>query len=57
MSDEVAELVYDVEPWVRPTVHRVLDEYRDLPELTWGLLHADPAPDAFLRQPMPTRSP
>ena len=51
MSDEVAELVHDVEPWVRPTVHRVLDEYRHLPELTWGLLHADPAPDAFLRQP------
>ena len=51
ISDPVAELVHDVEPWVRPTVDRVLDEYHHLPELTWGLLHADPAPDAFRRRP------
>ena len=51
MSDQVAELVHDVEPWVRPTVAGVLDEYGQLPELTWGLLHADPAPEAFLRLP------
>jgi Ser/Thr protein kinase RdoA (MazF antagonist) len=25
--------------------------YASLPELTWGLLHADPESEAFLRQP------
>jgi Ser/Thr protein kinase RdoA (MazF antagonist) len=50
LSDEVAELVQDVEPWIRPTVRAVLDEYGRLPTLTWGVLHADPAPEAFLRQ-------
>jgi len=50
MSDEVAELVHDVEPWIRPNVRVVLDEYDRLPALTWGVLHADPAPEAFLRQ-------
>ena len=50
MADQVAELVHDVEPWIGPTVRVVLDESRRLPELTWGRLHADPAPEAFLRQ-------
>lgn len=51
MTEQVAGLVHDVEPWVRPTVHLVLDEYGQLPKLTWGLLHGDPAPDAFIGQP------
>ena len=50
-SDLVAEMAHDVEPWVRPSIDLVLAEYRDLPELTWGLLHADPESEAFLRQP------
>ena len=50
MSDEVAELVHDVQPWIRPTVGVVLDEYDRLPALTWGVLHGDPAPEAFRRQ-------
>ncbi|MET0693016.1 MAG: phosphotransferase [Propionibacteriaceae bacterium] len=51
LSDEIAELVHDVEPWVRPTVDLVLDEYARLPALTWSLLHADPESGAFLRHP------
>ena len=51
MSDQMAEMVHDVEPWVRPSVDLVLDEYGGLPELTWSLLHADPESGAFLRQP------
>ncbi|MEH3076472.1 MAG: phosphotransferase [Quadrisphaera sp.] len=48
----------DVEPWVRPAVAGALAAYRDLQDgsgaaglgpLPVGLLHADPAPDAFLR--------
>ena len=51
MSDQIAEMVHDVEPWVRPSVDLVLDEYGSLPDLTWSLLHADPESGAFLRQP------
>ena len=51
MGDLMAEMARDVEPWVRPSVDLVLAEHRDLPELTWAVLHADPAPEAFLRQP------
>jgi Ser/Thr protein kinase RdoA (MazF antagonist) len=51
MSDEIAEMVHAVEPWVRPSVDLVLDEYLGLPDLTWGLLQADPASEAFLRDP------
>lgn len=51
MSDEIAGMAHDVEPWVRPTVDRVLDEYRGLPDLTWSVLHGDPESGAFLRQP------
>lgn len=42
----------DVEPWVRPAVTGALARYRALAAeggLEVGLLHADPAPDAFLR--------
>ena len=51
MNDQIAEMVHDVEPWVRPSVDRILDEYGNLPELTWSLLHADPESEAFLSQP------
>lgn len=51
LTDATAEIVHDVEPWIRPSVHLVLTEYSELPDLTWSLLHADPSPDAFLRQP------
>jgi homoserine kinase type II len=42
----------DVEPWVRPAVTGTLSRYRALAAegaLEVGLLHADPAPDAFVR--------
>jgi Ser/Thr protein kinase RdoA (MazF antagonist) len=48
----------DVEPWVREAVAGALAAYRSLVDddgrgpLEVGLLHADPAPDAFLR-PVP----
>lgn len=51
MNDLIAEMVHPVEPWVGPSVALVLDEYHLLPELTWGLLHADPESGAFLRRP------
>lgn len=51
MSDLVAEMAHDVEPWVQPSIDLVLAEYRDLRDLTWGVLHADPGAEAFLRQP------
>jgi homoserine kinase type II len=51
MNDLIAEMAHDVEPWVRPSVALILDEYGSLPELTWSLLHADPESEAFLRQP------
>jgi homoserine kinase type II len=40
----------DVEPWVRPAIVSALEEWVRLPppSLTWGLLHTDPAPEAFL---------
>lgn len=50
LSEATAGIVHDVEPWIRPSVQWVLTEYSNLPELTWSLLHADPSPDAFLRQ-------
>lgn len=50
MADEIAAMVCEVEPWIRPTVHLVLDEYRGLPDLTWGVLHGDPESGAFLRE-------
>lgn len=47
--DQIAAMAYDVEPWIAPAIDRVLEEYHRLPALTWGLLHTDPAPEAFLR--------
>jgi homoserine kinase type II len=43
----------DVEPWVRPAIGAALAAYGELPpdSLTWGLLHSDPAPEAFLLDP------
>lgn len=35
--------------WVREAVTSVCAEYKELPPLTWALLHTDPAPEAFLR--------
>lgn len=41
----------DVQGWVRPAVRAVVEEHEAvLPRLrTWGGLHGDPAPEAFLR--------
>lgn len=44
---DMVELIHDVEPWIRPAVTTVLAEHSRMPPLTWGILHADPAPDAF----------
>ena len=43
----------DVEPWVRPAVRGAIGGYdATLPHsMTWGLLHSDPAPEAFLCDP------
>ncbi len=40
----------DVEPWVRPAIRRATEAYDALPatSLSSGLLHTDPAPEAFL---------
>jgi homoserine kinase type II len=40
----------DVEAWVRPAILSALEKWERLPppSLTWGLLHTDPAPEAFL---------
>jgi Ser/Thr protein kinase RdoA (MazF antagonist) len=40
----------DLEPWIRPAVESALRGVRRLGPLTWGWLHGDPAPEAFLRQ-------
>ena len=43
----------DLEPWIRPAVEDALNGVRAFAtrhELTWAGLHADPAPEAFLRQ-------
>jgi Ser/Thr protein kinase RdoA (MazF antagonist) len=40
-----------VEPWVRPAVRAAVERLRELQQetpLTYGILHADPAPEAFL---------
>lgn len=39
-----------IQDWVRPAVSDALAAYERLPpdSLTWGLLHTDPAPEAFL---------
>jgi phosphotransferase family enzyme len=43
----------DLEPWIRPAVENALNGVRAVAarqQLTWAGLHADPSPDAFLRQ-------
>jgi homoserine kinase type II len=39
-----------VDSWVRPAIVGALEEWERLPppSLSWGLLHTDPAPEAFL---------
>jgi Ser/Thr protein kinase RdoA (MazF antagonist) len=39
-----------VRPWVRPSIEGAIDAWNaiDPSSLTWGLLHTDPAPEAFL---------
>jgi hypothetical protein len=51
LGELVAAMAHDVESWVQPSIELVLAEYRDLPDLTWALLHADPESEAFRRQP------
>lgn len=41
----------DAEPGLRAEVAAVLAEYDALLPLTWGLLHTDPAPEAFRHDP------
>jgi Ser/Thr protein kinase RdoA (MazF antagonist) len=40
----------DIRAWVRPAIVRALASWEQLPPaaLSWGLLHSDPAPEAFL---------
>ena len=40
--------VGDVAAWVLPAIEVVLAEFRGLPSVTWGTLHADPSPEAFI---------
>jgi len=44
---DVAAPHLGLEPWLRPAVRDALAAYRNLPTLTHGLLHGDPAPEAF----------
>ena len=43
-----------IRPWVRPAVTAVLGEYDAMAaeSLSWGLLHTDPAPEAFRLNPV-----
>jgi Ser/Thr protein kinase RdoA (MazF antagonist) len=40
----------DIRPWLRPAITAALATWERIPprSLTWGLLHGDPAPEAFL---------
>jgi homoserine kinase type II len=38
----------DIRPWLRPAIREAVGAYERLGHLSWGLLHADPSPDAFL---------
>ncbi|MGW1346022.1 phosphotransferase enzyme family protein [Kribbella sp. NPDC002412] len=40
----------DLEEWIRPAVEGAMDGVRRLGQLTWGGLHGDPSPEAFMRQ-------
>ena len=44
----------DVRPWLRPVITEVMSrlEELDLPTLTWGPVHGDPAPDVFRLDPV-----
>ncbi len=48
LNPEAAHLA--IRDWVRPAIAGALEEWESLPpaSLTWGLLHTDPAPEAFL---------
>ena len=43
----------EIRPWLRPAVKSALEELAGVvpDEMTWGLLHADPAPEAFRLDP------
>lgn len=36
-----------IRPWLRPAIRSAVEAYENLGHLSWGLLHADPSPDAF----------
>lgn len=40
--------ISDVADWALPAIKTVVAEYRALPPLTWGTVHADPSPEAFI---------
>lgn len=44
-------------PWLRPAISAALDglDAADTGSMSWGLLHADPAPDAFRLDPVTDR--
>ena len=44
-------------PWLRPAIAAALDglDAADTGTMSWGLLHADPAPDAFRLDPVTSR--
>jgi homoserine kinase type II len=44
----------DLEEWIRPAVEGAMEGVQRLGLLTWGWLHGDPAPEAFMRQPAGT---
>lgn len=39
-----------IREWIRPAIRRALDDWEGIPpvSLSWGLLHSDPAGEAFL---------
>lgn len=50
---DVAAPHLDLRDWLRPGITAALDAYRRIPpdSMTWGLLHSDPAPEAFRLDP------
>lgn len=44
---DVLDSAQAVEPWIIPAIAAMKEEYAGLPDLTWGVLHTDPAADAF----------
>ncbi|TCO34593.1 homoserine kinase type II [Kribbella steppae] len=45
----VFESSLDLEEWIRPAVEGAMEGVRRLGPLTWGWLHGDPSPEAFMR--------